>query len=110
MEPTEAAPEKTPAAPPADPFPTGWHRFHGQEVLMQLFDPYVAAVTPEGKEGTDVLKGLFHITDGSGEGELLFIMTMRAPNGVTVAVSVRPSDVKHLTWVQQQRIVGPGMG
>jgi len=100
------AAENTPA-PTDDPFPTGWHHFHGQEVLMQLFEPYVAAVTPEGREGTDVLKGIFHITSGSAENELLFIMTMQAPNGVTVAVSVRPSDVKHLTWVQRQRIVSP---
>lgn len=99
-------------ARPGTDDPTGWHIYDGRDVIVQLFEPYIAGVDEkEGSPiGTNVLQGTFRITKGSGGNEALLFLLYTRQDSIDTFITLHPSDVKHLTYMEKRepsRVVRP---
>jgi hypothetical protein len=91
-----------PAAATETPPSTGWDEYDGQNVTVQLFEPYVLGMDRQTQQPmlTPVLQGQLKITDGFGSAKL-FVLRIEQ-GGAEAFVTVHPGDVKHLTWFKEQ--------
>jgi hypothetical protein len=92
---------------PGNEAPTGWHLYEGQEVMVQLFEPYIAGMNEKGEPiGTPILKGTVNVKKGAGDnGQLLFVLaTVQVrPDGskAETFITIQPGDVKHFTHIDE---------